>query len=110
MNGSLVFGRDAEYFQCLPRCGAWSVGRAEAHRDGTLLQPLFELLPDLFQFIIRSHFVDRGAAGEKVARIVHHFHANANMTNAGAVVHGRLALPLGVPRIDVRSARLQLKG
>ena len=72
--------------------------------------PCFELLPDLFQLIFRRHFVDRSAAGEKVTRIVHHFHANTNMTNAGAVVHRCLTLPLGVPRTDVRSASLQLKG
>src|SRR5262245_46336123 len=109
MDRSLVFRSDPENLQCFPSCGPRRVGGAEAHGRFPLLQSIFEALHNLLEFIIRSLFVDRRTAGKKVARIVHHFHAHANVPYAGSVVDDSPAFSFCVPSANVGSARFQFQ-
>ena len=46
---------------------------------------------------------------EKAARVVHDFHADGNVADAGAEIDQRLPFPGGIPLLDVCYARFQFQ-
>src|SRR5690606_32788017 len=89
--------------------GGGRVGGAEPERDGALPQPAVDPAHDLRDLFGRGRLVRAGAAGQELARVAEHRHADGDVADGGAVIDELPTLALAVPGVHVPDADLQLE-
>src|SRR5690606_6419025 len=89
--------------------GGGRVGGAEPDRDGALPQPAVDPAHDLRDLFGRGRLVRAGAAGQELARVAEHRHADGDVADGGAVIDELPTLALAVPGVHVPDADLQLE-